>query len=390
MAGNWTVPRPKLRKGGVLEGRAPNLLFVPDPWQEPLRGGYPDPELFSLSGLEQLRAMLGGAAPPPPVSRLTGMRLTDAGPGRATFELPLTRWLLTPQGAISIGPLVIPADAAMACAIQTALPPRTPFTTSELTLRMLAPARPGAMLTAHGRLIQARQTIALADAEVRDDRDELIAHGSTLCVIQPQLTGVPASAPGAASDGPGPATDGIPDPWQRPASGEVIPQGLWDERDGLEILRGLLCGELPPPPIHHLTGLTLTGAERGSATFSMPASEWLCAPARRRVQGGAVALLAEAALNGAIQTGLPPATTLAPVDLKVNYLRPLHADGRPALARGRVLHAGRRLAVASSEVLDAEQRPIAIATGSAMLLPGRPAALVSMPAGGPHEERDLT
>jgi uncharacterized protein (TIGR00369 family) len=66
---------------------------------------------------------------------------------------------------------------------------------------------------------------------------------------------------------------------------------------------------------------------------------------------------------------------LAPVDLKVNYLRPLPADGRWAAATGRVQHLGRRIAVAGAEVVDADGRPVAIATGSAMLLPGRPASL---------------
>src|SRR5437016_4192024 len=112
---------------------------MPDPWQEPVRGGYPDPGLLQRPGIEQLGEMLSGRTPQPPISRLTGMRLVGVESGSATFELPLTDWLRSPQGAISIGPLVMPADAAMACAIQTLLPPRTPFSTSELTLRLLAP-----------------------------------------------------------------------------------------------------------------------------------------------------------------------------------------------------------------------------------------------------------
>jgi uncharacterized protein (TIGR00369 family) len=146
---------------------------------------------------------------------------------------------------------------------------------------------------------------------------------------------------------------------------------------GLEVFRAQLAGEPPWPPIHHLTGLTLRSAAAGSVTFTMPASEWLCAPRRGRVQGGAVALLAESALSGALQTTLPAGTALAPVDLKINYQRPLAADGRYSVASGRVLHTGRRIAVASAEVLDADRKPIAIATGSAMLLPGRAASLLN-------------
>jgi uncharacterized protein (TIGR00369 family) len=348
---------------------------MPDPWEEPVRGGYPDPSLLLRPGIEQPGEMLAGRTPAPPISRLTGMRLTAVGDGTATFELPLTDWLRAPQGAISIGPLVIPADAAMAVAIQTRLPPRTPFSTSELTLRLLAPARPGARLRVTGKVIQVRQRIALAEGELVDEDDRLIAHGSTLCLMQPE-----AAPPPDALDGSGPTVhpeddSGAPDPWQRPARGTVLDQPVWERLSGLQVLHAQLAGELPTSPIHHLIGLTLTAAEQGKAWFELPASEWLCAPARGRVQGGAVALLGEAALSAAIQTTLPPGSALAPIDLKVNYLRPLKADGRYAAASGVVVHAGRRLAVASAVVLDADGRQIAVATGSAMLLPGRPASL---------------
>lgn len=129
------------------------------------------------------------------------------------------------------------------------------------------------------------------------------------------------------------------------------------------------------PPIQDLTGLRPSEATQDEVAFVMPASEWLCAPARGRVQGGAVALLAETALSAAIQVRMPAGTAIAPVDLKVNYLRPLAADGRLACARGRVVHSGRRIAVGNAEVSDADGKPIAVATGSAMILPDRPASL---------------
>ena len=87
------------------------------------------------------------------------------------------------------------------------------------------------------------------------------------------------------------------------------------------------------------------------------------------------AAVACSALSSAIGAHLPPATALATMDLKVNYLRPLAADGRPALGRGVAQHVGRRIAVAGAEVLDADGKTVAIATGSAMVLPGRPASL---------------
>jgi uncharacterized protein (TIGR00369 family) len=263
----------------------------------------------------------------------------------------------------------------MACAIQMELPPATPLTTAELSLRLLRPAPAGGSITARGRVIDVRRTIALAEVTVTDQDERLIAHGSSLCVLAPgsgHAIAVEVSPP--RRPGPVDAAQG-PDPWQRPAIGEVLPQDVWERMTGLEVLRAQLGDELPAPPIQHLTGLRATEASERQATFAMPAAEWLCAPIPGRVQGGAVALLAEAGLSGAIQTTVPVRTALAPIDLKVNYLRPLAADGRLASAVGRVLHSGRRVAVATAEVVDAEGRPVAVATGSGMLLPGRAVAL---------------
>jgi uncharacterized protein (TIGR00369 family) len=365
---------------------APESQPQTPPWREPVRGGYADPRYIELSGAGQLRALLSGQIPQPPISRLTGLRLVEIGDGTATFQIPLSKWLCAPQGAISIGPLAMPADAAVACAIQTVLPPATPFTTSELSMRLLAPVQPGGSLIARGKLIKSRRTIALAEVTISDGQDRLVAHGSSLCFLQapispaPEPPGTEHSSPPDDRDAAGEPAAGVerdvtPDPHARPVQGEVLGQDVWERMSGLAVLRAQLSGELASPPIHYLTGLTLTAAAADQVSFTMPASEWLCAPPPGRVQGGGVALLAETALSSAIQTRLPAGTALAPVDLKVNYLRPLAADGRLALGRGRVLHAGRRIAVATAEVLDADGKAMAVATGSAMLLPGRPAAL---------------
>src|SRR5207248_11525751 len=131
----------------------------------------------------------------------------------------------------------------------------------------------------------------------------LIGHGSTLCFIQPQLSPVPAP-PKLTDSPPPPGRDGVgraEDPYAQPAQGTVIAQKVWDRMPGLEVLRAQLADELPPPPIHYLTGLAVQSASVDAVEFTLPATEWLCAPLRGRVQGGAVALLGETALSAAIQ-----------------------------------------------------------------------------------------
>lgn len=375
--------------------------------EEPARGGHPGPALAGLSGLDLLEAQRARRVfPPPPLSRLTGLKLVEVGRGSVVFEMPLTRWLLSPQGAISIGPLTLPADGALALAILSTLPAGTAVTTSELSLRVLAPARPEGLVLARGTLLHARRTIALSEVTLTDEHGRVLAHGTSLCFIlgHPQAQASPADRvaladrvapaspadPVAPADGPAPA-DGAtpadhappepppecdtPDPWQRDPIGEVVDQDTWNRLSGLEVVQAAIARELPRPPIHHFIGIDVRAASVGEATFALPATEWLTAPPPGRLQGGVVALLAETALSTAIQTTLPAGTALAPIDLKVNYLRPAIADGRELIADGLVTHRGRRLAVANATVRDADGRQLALATGSAMILPGRAAAL---------------
>ena len=307
------------------------------PWQEPVRGGHPPLERLLWPGMAQMRAILSGETPSPPISRLTGMRLAEIASGTATFTMPLSRWLTGRRGTVPLGVLTMPADAAMGCAIITELPPRSPITTAELSLRLLHAPEPGGAARAVGRVVAVAAPMVLAEVEVRDDRG-LAARPRKLAVHDDGRRHLPCPGGESAPDGDGAG----PDPWQR---------------------------ELDPTvaaPIELLTGLRPVTAADGRCTYALPASQWLCAPPPGRVQGGMVAMLAEAALDGALQTKAPPATTYAPVDLKVNFLRPLASDGAEARAEANAVHSGRRIAVANAEVRDAAGRPIAVATGSGL------------------------
>ena len=346
----------------------------PAPWRESVRGGYPAPELFGLPGVDQLRALLRDGAPRPPINRLTGMELTEVGLGTSTFSMPASRWLLSPQGLISVGTLAILADAPLGCAVQSALPAMTAYATSELSLRLLRPARAGGTLVARGALVHAGRSLALSSVQIVDDRGCLVADGSSMCFIRTAGGGAPP--PPAITPEAGPASRArSPDPYERPELGGVLEQEVWERISGKAVLEAQLAGDLPPPPLHFLTGVHPVEIGTGEAIFALPCHEWLCSPLRT-VEGGAIAMVADYALAAAIQTTAPAGAALAAMDLKVNFIRPVPPDGRELLAHGRVRHAGRTITIADAEVVNADSKPVAIATGSAMILAERPAALV--------------
>lgn len=302
-----------------------------EPWREPVRGGHPDASVLALPGIEQLRRIASGETPAPPLSRLTGLTVEAVAEGAVTFTMPLTRWLESTDDVIAPGALAIPADGAMACAIMTVLPARTPLTTSELGIRLLRPIARGGSVHARGMVISVGSPIALAETSLHDDDGTLIGHGTSLCMVLE-----PGSPPDR--DQPAPPDDG-PDPWQRePPDGDR-------------------------PPLHLLTGLS----REDRTGYTLPASPWFQAPPPGRVQGGVVALLAERAMADAVQAGTPAGTAYRPIEYKLNYLRPLPSDDRTARATARLVHAGRRIAVATAEVVDADARPIAVASGSGLL-----------------------
>ena len=354
-------------------------------WREEPRGGFPDPSVIGLSGLERLSRFSRGGSPAPPLSRLTGARIDDVGKGTASASMPTTDWLLNSAGVIGGGTFAIVADIAFGCSIETELPPATPYTTAELSLTFLRPAHPPGKVTAGGQAIHVGRSVALSEVFVIEDETErLIAHGTSRCAVLPALDPAP-EAPTDLEPVPLP-TDLDSDPYQRPAPGGGLGQDVWDSLPGLEIVERQLRGELPMPPVTELTGMRPTEAGEGSATFVLPCTEWLTSP-MRTVQGGVTAMLADAAMQVAIQTTTEPGTAIAGLDLKVNYLRPVMPDGRDLTARASVTHSGRRLAIAQARIENADGKPVALATGSSMFLTDRPASLGDAElAAGPDAE----
>ena len=325
-----------------------------------------------LSGVEQLRALIESGASPP-IGRLVGMALTDVGLGAASFSMPATRWLLSPHGVISCGTLAILADGPLGCAVHSALPPATTYSTTELSLRLLRPARAGGTLVARAGVVHAGRSLALSAVQITDGRGRLLADGSSLCFVRSIPADRDLPSPAAAPRGEPTPVAGL-DPYERPALGQVLEQPIWDGMGGLQILQAQIAGELPHPPLHYLTGMRPIDVGPRKAAFALPCHEWLCSPLRT-VEGGVIAMLADSALVSAIQTTAPPGAAVAAVDLKVNFLRPVPPDGRELVAQGRVRHAGRTISIAEADVVNADGKPVAVATGSAMVLPGRAAAL---------------
>jgi uncharacterized protein (TIGR00369 family) len=335
--------------------------------REPVRGAIQGRDFLDLSGLERVRAIMEGKLPRSPMSRLTGLHPTDVGLGMATFAMPATGWWQSGAGQFPAGCMAFVADSALSAAVMTAAPSGVGMSTSEMAMDFLRPAtiRSGRVI-ARARLIHSTRSLGLAEVNVEDGRGRSLAHGTSRCVLFPvDLSAIPNRASGASADNE--VSDG--DPYLLEAEGEVLIQADFDTRPGLDILRERMREQINPP-LSRMFGLRVEMVEEGAVTLCMPASRWLVS-GLGTIYGGVLATLAEYASSAAVLSVNPAATAFAPMDLKVNFLRPaLPGDGELS-ATAKIVHKGRTIAIVNCDVRNPDGKLVAMSNESVLILPGR-------------------
>ncbi len=131
--------------------------------------------------LENMQRALRGEIPPPPVARLIGFRLVSIEPGRAVIELEAGEPHANPMGTLHGGILCDIADAAMGMAYASTLDDGESFTTLELKINFLKPVWK-ARLQAVGTVVRRGRTIGLAQCDVIDENQDLIARATSTCL----------------------------------------------------------------------------------------------------------------------------------------------------------------------------------------------------------------
>jgi uncharacterized protein (TIGR00369 family) len=138
--------------------------------------------------------------------------------------------------------------------------------------------------------------------------------------------------------------------------------------DGLAAMEAIRDGKLPPPPIAMLMQMDIVAIERGRVEFSCLVDESVYNPIGV-VHGGLVCTMLDTVAGCAVHTTLPQGVGYTSIELKVNYLRGVHATSGPLRAIGRVVKPGSRVAFAEGEVLDAAGKQVATASSSLLVFP---------------------
>ena len=333
--------------------------------REPPRGELWGPEVLDKTGLEMLRASAERALPDPPLTTLTGLRLNAVGVGVASAAMPASLWWQSGAGVFLAGSIAFVADLPLASAVLPTAPAGTLVASSALSVSFVRPAtvRSGSIV-GRARLIHSTTSLGLSEGTIEDAQGRLLGHATSRCLMfRPDR--LPRRAPASP---PQPAT--VIDPYLRPVEGAVYGQEYWDNTAGIDVMRQVVAGDFYPPSFV-LFGLRMPSATTGQVTITMGASPWL-ANALGVVYGGALAMQADAAMTLAVGSTVPAATAYSPLDMKIYFLRPALPDGRTLAARATVRHRGRTIAVVSCDIVDGDERVIAQASGSVLILPGRP------------------
>jgi uncharacterized protein (TIGR00369 family) len=134
--------------------------------------------------------------------------------------------------------------------------------------------------------------------------------------------------------------------WEDPAATAAA----GTELSGIEFMRAIVDGSLPPPPIARLMGFSIVEVDLGMAVFAVEPAEWMYNPIGS-VHGGIAATLLDSCMGCAVHSTLGAGVGYTTTDMQVRYIRAMSTDTGRVLAEGRVVHGGRRTATAEGRLL---------------------------------------
>lgn len=139
---------------------------------------------------------------------------------------------------------------------------------------------------------------------------------------------------------------------------------------GLDYLRAIERGDIPPPPIAKLLGFRLKRVDLGEAVFELEPGEHHYNPIGM-VHGGVASTVLDSAMGCAVHSTLPAGTGYSTIELKINFIRPLSSKTGKVLCEARVIHTGGRIATAEGKLVDKDGKLYAHATTTCIIFDPR-------------------
>jgi uncharacterized protein (TIGR00369 family) len=162
-------------------------------------GTVPLKEVFGQPGVEFLRGISAGRYPMPPMAAVIPAAPVEVEVGRAVFRAVPDERFYNPIGSVHGGYASTLLDTAMGCAVHSTLEAGEGYTSLEIKIVFHKPiTRQTGALRIEGRILSRGARVASAEGRVTDSKGDLLASGTTTCLIFP-VAGVERISGGAVS-----------------------------------------------------------------------------------------------------------------------------------------------------------------------------------------------
>ncbi len=135
---------------------------------------------------------------------------------------------------------------------------------------------------------------------------------------------------------------------------------------GIDYLRAMTDGTLPPPPISGLMDFTMVEAGPGRVVFTCRPDESAYNPIGA-IHGGLVCTLLDSVLGCALHSTLAQGKGYTSIEIKVNYLKAIRLSSGLLTATGTVVKAGSRVGFTEGVVTDAAGAVVATASSTLLV-----------------------
>jgi uncharacterized protein (TIGR00369 family) len=153
--------------------------------------------------------------------------------------------------------------------------------------------------------------------------------------------------------------------WQTPGPAAKVSAAM----SGMEAMRAIRDGILPPPPLARLIGFRMTVVEPQRIVMELDPDESL-ENTIGLLHGATAAALLDTAMGCAISTMLPAGQASVTLDLKLTYLRPLSVRSGTIQAEGKVIKLGRQTSYTEGFVRDGAGHLAVHATATFSMISG--------------------
>ena len=151
--------------------------------------------------------------------------------------------------------------------------------------------------------------------------------------------------------------------WADPAEIMAAAQG----QSGLDLMRAMAEGRVPPPPVSSLIGVNGFTAEKGKVTMGFDPAEFHY-NALGSVHGGVIATVIDMVLGSAVHSTLKAGQGFTTLTLELKYHRAVTAKSGRLTAIAEVVTRGREIVTAEAKLIDKNDRLFANATSTLMIL----------------------